>query len=370
MARARHRSDAVRSGPLVPLVFASIFCAACTSPEVGTTPPQPTPASELALAPELLFTISGETGLTAARDLTVDHAGNVYVFDYGDYAIRKFDPQGGLLATFGGTGEEPGQFEHLMTIRAHGDSLLALDAGAMSAFDLTGELRDRKVFSEKILCDHPRVFPDGRWIGAWISSDRADLSLTYRGADGTEAERLASYPLSELFPGIEPGVDFFINPTQARSYLYDFLPDGSVLWAASDELRVNVLRDLGEGTFEEAVFFEAPATPLPFPAEEISALEERQAASSPPFFLNVPKHYQIIQHLLGGETGQVWLYIKSQERTGLLRLSDTGVETGFFSVESEIDLLSAHFTLANGLIYFMIPGREETAVYRLEVGNQ
>jgi len=363
----------VKSGspyPLVSFALAGIFCiSACTSSDVGTSPEIATTSVQRALAPELLFTISGETGLTAARDLTVDHAGNVYVFDYGDYVIRKFDPQGGLLATFGGTGETAGLFTHLMTIRARSDSLFALDAGSMSVFELTGELRDREVFSETILCDHPRVFPDGRWIGAWISGERADLSLTYRRADGTEEERLASYPLSEVFPGIEPGADFYINPTQARSYLYDFLPDGSVLWAASDELRVRVLRDLGEGVLDESVFFEAPATPVPFPEEEIADLEERQAASSPPFFINVPTHYQLIQHLLGGESGQVWLYIKSQERTGLLRLSDTGEERGFLSVETEIDLLSAHFTAANGDVYFMIPGREETAVYRLEVGN-
>jgi len=157
-------------------------------------------------------------------------------------------------------------------------------------------------------------------------------------------------------------VDFFINPTQARSYLYDFLPDGSVLWAVSDDLRVHISGDLGEG-----LFFEAPATPVPFPEDEIAALEERRAASSPPFFINVPSHYQLIHHLLVAETGEVWLYIQSQERTGLLRLSGTGEETGFFRVEADFDLLEAHLALANGHIYFMSPGREETVVYRLDV---
>jgi hypothetical protein len=361
-------SDAVRSGPLAPLVFVLIFCiSACTSPEIGGGPPEPTPAPELTLVPELLFTISGETGLTAARDLTVDHAGNVYVFDYGDYVIRKFDSQGDVLAAFGGTGATPGQFNHLMAIRADGDSLIALDAGSMSVFELTGELRSRRVFSETIFCDHPRVFPDGRWIGSWISDERADLSLTYRREDGTEETRLASYLLGEIFPGIEPGVDFFINPTQARNYLYDFLPDGSVLWAASDEMRVFVYGDPGERDLGDEVFFEAPATPVPFPAVEIAALEERQAASNPPFFINVPTHYQLIHHLLVAESGEVWLYIQSQERTGLLRLSSTGEETAFISVEADFEVSEAHLALSNGQIYIMHPGREETAIYRLDI---
>jgi len=292
------------------------------------------------------------------------------VFDYGDYVIRKFNSQGEVLTTFGGTGEAPGQFKHLMAIRADGDSLLALDEGSMSVFELTGELRSRRVFSETILCDHPRVFPDGRWIGSWINEERADLSLTYRRADGTEETRLASYLLGELFPGIEPGADFYINPTQARSYLYDFLPDGSALWAVSDDLRVLVTKDTGEGDLGADPFFEAQATPVPFPEEEIAALEGRQAVSNPPFFINVPRHYQLIQHLLVAESGKVWLFIKSQERTGLLRLSSTGEETGFFSVEADFDLLEAHLALANGHIYFMSPGREETAIYRLDVRSQ
>ena len=47
--------------------------------------------------------------------------------------------------------------------------------------------------------------------------------------------------------------------------------------------------------------------------EEIAALEGRQAVSNPPFFINVPRHYQLIQHLLVAESGKVWLFIKSQE---------------------------------------------------------
>ena len=100
------------------LALAGLFCVvACTNPETGTpaaeaaapAPEVGTPAPETgSLAPELLFTISRETGLNAARDLTVDQAGNVYVFDYDDYVIRKFDPQGAQLAEFGGTGEAPG----------------------------------------------------------------------------------------------------------------------------------------------------------------------------------------------------------------------------------------------------------------------
>jgi len=111
------------------------------------------------------------------------------------------------------------------------------------------------------------------------------------------------------------------------------------------------------------VLFEAPATPVPFPDDEIAALEERQANLDAPLYMNVPSQYQVIHHLIVAESGDVWLYIKTQERTGLLRLSAAGKETGFFTVEAEFDLLEARVTLANGPMYFMSPGREETAIY-------
>ncbi len=94
------------------------------------------------LRPSLAFRISAET-CRNARDLTVDGAGNVFGFDYDEYFIRQFDSAGILQTTFGGAGHEPGRFEHLMAIKAHGDSILALDAGSVSVFDLAGNPRSQ-----------------------------------------------------------------------------------------------------------------------------------------------------------------------------------------------------------------------------------
>ncbi len=51
-------------------IVATLVTCTCTTTESGT------------LQLQLAFQISGETGLVAARDLTVDHAGNIYIFDY------------------------------------------------------------------------------------------------------------------------------------------------------------------------------------------------------------------------------------------------------------------------------------------------
>ena len=73
---------------LLCLAFVSMY--SCRAPEITV------------IRPTLMFTISTETGLKAPRDLTVDDAGNIMVFDYGNYMIRKFAPSGEILATLGG----------------------------------------------------------------------------------------------------------------------------------------------------------------------------------------------------------------------------------------------------------------------------
>jgi len=165
--------------------LAPVILAACGTPESGN--PGSGTSESATIQPRLAFTISAEAGLTAARDLTVDRAGNVFVFDYDDYVIHKFDSAGAALATFGGPEGEDAGFTHLMAIRAVGDSLLALDAGSVSVFDMAGQLRSRRALADTIVCDLPRLHPDGQWAGEWIieeTAERPSLSGMLTGWNG------------------------------------------------------------------------------------------------------------------------------------------------------------------------------------------
>ena len=75
------------------------------------------------------------------------------------------------------------------------------------------------------------------------------------------------------------------------------------------------------------------------------------------------EHYQLIQHLIVDETGYIWLYVVSLERTGFLRLSDHGQELGFHSVEADVDMLTARVTALPGRLYFLAGGQHETRIY-------
>jgi sugar lactone lactonase YvrE len=65
---------------------------------------------------ELLDTLGGVHGQSPGEfglvtDAVEDHAGNLYVSEYGEYdRIQKFSPEGKFLLEWGGHGAEPGQF--------------------------------------------------------------------------------------------------------------------------------------------------------------------------------------------------------------------------------------------------------------------
>jgi len=48
------------------------------------------------------------------RGITVDNEENIYVIDWGNYRIQKFDKNGSYIQSFGRWGQGPGEFQHTM----------------------------------------------------------------------------------------------------------------------------------------------------------------------------------------------------------------------------------------------------------------
>jgi len=113
------------------------------------------------LDPILLFESNSENpdySFTAARNITFDDEGNLYIFDYMDNLIKKYDQKGDHVVTFGGQGEGEGEFSHLMDIRSFGDKLYALDSVGILIFDLQGKFLEKSSFQEEIVLEFPQIF--------------------------------------------------------------------------------------------------------------------------------------------------------------------------------------------------------------------
>ena len=301
----------------------------------------------------------------APRDMTIDSEGALYIFDYSDYVIKKFGPNGQHIETFGGEGDEPGKFTHLTNIRALSDRLLAADSMALDIFSLQGEFVGRTVFPQEVLVDHPAILDDGSFAGSQIVAEELKKVLTYRSPAGVELARLASYNINEFFPEIREGEDFFLSEAHARQYTYAVEVSGAIVWAASDDFRIYRFR---EGVSREVLA--ETFTPAALPEEERLALEERKAKTGPPLFLYVPADYQLIHHLLAGPDGDIWVYLKSRERTGFLRYSGRGRFRGFYVIEAPFDMINPDLVVRifNGRMYFFISERRKPlAIYAAEL---
>ena len=324
-------------------------CGTASTPATGT------------LTTTLQFQMEIEGG---ARDFTFDSDGNIYLFDYMHYTIRKLTPDGRQLLEFGGNVESEGLFTHLMDIEIFGDRLVALDSVARFTFDLEGNLLDQDDFAAEVVCGRPVVAPDGEFIGEWFGDPGARNILTLRRADGSEQARLESYDLSEFIPAIKPGDDYFLSMNHMRSYRYGYLPNGAPVWASTDAFRINTLR--GEEVIE---LITGDYTPVPVPADQVEQMRSRSESLPAPLFMYVPDTWRLIHRLFIGSAGDIWVYLQSLERTGILRYSSRGREKAFYSLEAEFDPGDEDVSIREyeGRLWFLVPGRDTVNLYTVTI---
>jgi hypothetical protein len=302
---------------------------------------------------------------TAARNITLDDEGNLYIFDYIDNTIKKYDQKGDHIVSFGGQGEGEGRFSHLMDIRVFGDKLYALDSVGTLVFDLRGKFLEKRLFSEEIVLELPQINSDGCFVGEQYSDAELKKILTLRDPFAEEMERLAEFDLREFFPELKLGEDFFVQDYQARFYLYDFRPNGDLIWAVSDEGKVHIQQDSASSVIVLPEF-----TPLPIPADQVASMEEsaERAKQNPMLHMYVPRFYQIVQHLLAEPGGDIWVYVMSKEKTGFMVFSTQGKLKRFYSVNAEFDMTRVKVQFFNDRLYFLVTGRNATKVYSARIG--
>jgi len=294
----------------------------------------------------------------AARDITVDQNSALYIFDYSDYTIKKYDQTGEHICTFGGQGDGIGKFVHLCGIKATTDILLSVDSIGLSSYSLQGQFLNKLPFANEVLIDHPSIFENGSFFGQQIVADELKAVLTYRSPKGQEISRLAFYDLREFFPELKEGDDFFLNNTYARFYSYTNNRNGDIIWAASDRFQIYRYR---EGVSQPII--SGDYTPIPVPEDTRKNLLARKEKISPPLFMYVPERYQLIHHLLVDSSGDIWVYLKSQEQTGFLRYSEKGKLKSQHSVDVDFDVTETIVRLFNDRVYFLVTGRKSAKVY-------
>lgn len=78
-----------------------------------------------------------ENGLLYLPDnITKDMNGNYYILDSGNQLIKKYDPQGKYLLSFGGPGQGPGEFQLIRNIEISSDENIVVTDGLGKKFEI------------------------------------------------------------------------------------------------------------------------------------------------------------------------------------------------------------------------------------------
>jgi tripartite motif-containing protein 71 len=126
----------------------------------------------------------------SAMGIAVSDDGEVYVADFGNHRVQVFDGEGTFLRSWGQRGSEPGSFENPIGLQiGPGGAVWVVDSGneRVQTFDPTGALRG--VFDE--VGQGPQIISltdDGDF---YLSSPRAESTVTRYGPDGERLERVA-----------------------------------------------------------------------------------------------------------------------------------------------------------------------------------
>jgi hypothetical protein len=188
-------------------------------------------------------------------DIACDPAGNVYVMDFSDNNIKKFDPSGKFLKVIGRKGQGPGEFNMPVDMAFAKDRLVVWDMGnrRLCALTLTGELI--KAQNESAFSGRPnrvRALPSGEIV--------LETEKTYRG----EADRPQDRFLEILTPDLQSKMTIYSQAVLRNKYMrtqsgtfnvpqpfcpdvyWDVSPCGNIIVGFSGKYEISIYSSEGE----------------------------------------------------------------------------------------------------------------------------
>ncbi len=213
--------------------------------------------------------------------------GRIIVADRASGELRAFDTLGVHLATWGGSGEGPGEFINLISVDPWpGDSLVARwsQGNRLTVFDSQGGYGRVFGMQDRVRISVETVLPGGLVVGSRLdptASSQPGLSRSrsiyeIRGPDGEPGPTLGSFPGSEWYsPPVEDGVMVIGIPFSRGDVVVPWGDD--VIVGSDDTYEFRVYST--DGTLKRIVRREhdlIPTTPA-----HLDALIERRVAGSP-----------------------------------------------------------------------------------------
>jgi len=232
------------------------------------------------------------------RDIGVDEAGNIYVLEFSNYRVQKFDRSGNYLQTVGRKGQGPGEFEspvRLIVEKKTGE-IHVKDASRVKIFNKEGNYV-KGVHFKNYLYDFILDGDRNIWGIVSISTESYPLHAFAKLNDLGEIEKeIAKFPFE--WTQSKSGENVMIMTTDEEHDISITTTDGNMLINGfSKEYKLNVIDK--EGNLLYIIAKDEP--PKNFTAKELKKYDRGSMK------VNLPSHKRYFYNLYTDSAGRIYV---------------------------------------------------------------
>lgn len=282
--------------------------------------------------------VFGSMGVSMA----IDSEGFIYLLDIQEGFISKYDINGKYILKFGRSGDGPGELPFLSFFNSCLDGNLfsySISNKVVNIFSKTGGLIKSYKIKDRLL--NPVFLKNGNIVypnSKWVDNGRNDNSYFTRMLildDNKKQQIIKSYTdakyrktLSKVSTKV-----FQDNWTYCEDFVYAADSRNNIYYAITDAYQIWRYR-----AGKSELLIKDNLTPVQFNDKrmiaEIKKEEEmRGKRLEAKYFLTIPKNWQLIYKLTVDDKDNIWVYVKSRERNGLVKYSPDGVFQKYYKVD-------------------------------------
>ena len=224
-------------------------------------------------------------------EIKVDAEGNIYVFEYGNKRVQKFDRDGKYICTIGAEGQGPGEYQYPFSLLINDKTgvLGVVDRRKLVVFDMDGKYLDKDISLESFF--YPLIFDyNGTLWGIdqeWEGDDEVTAShfraLVKLNDKGQIAEKFTKFPYEFYIERMANGAVLSSSSGEEYDLSISSLGEGNIVYGYSKEYELNVI-DL-EGNLQIKINRNEPYQK--FSAEERGKYKRAKLPEYKPFFYSL-----------------------------------------------------------------------------------